>query len=129
MWHEPMRLSAVLMVLGMYCLGGQLATAATPSQVAASALKQCYFVAAYAYGANKCDPPPMIFPSVRGRCSSEEDWLLDALSQEAKVRPGDPNETARIAMNYVLSKLEPQVQSWILDAQIKAGGCAKPGGN
>lgn len=88
----------------------------------------CYAYEAAAYGAAKCDPPPMLLSAVRGKCSQEEGALRSLFLKMAPAQSElARTQIADIAMERVARKYDPIIQSWLLDSQIKAGGCQRPG--
>lgn len=114
--------------LWAYCLTISPAAAATDHELSAS-LQNCYLLAATVYGLQSCNPPPMMRAAVRGKCAKEESDLSNNFMAEfAAQGPDSARNIAMIAMAKVEEMLGPKIESWILDAQIKAGGCSKPGG-
>jgi hypothetical protein len=91
-------------------------------------LKSCYWVAASYYGLQKCDAPPALTGAVYGRCAKEEQHIRNYIIADAKTKHPTLNseEIAKTAIEKLRSKMDPQIQSWIVEAQIKGGNCRPP---
>lgn len=92
-------------------------------------MQNCYVTAASAYGAGKCDPPATLISAVHGKCAKEEADVLDHVAIENGAKDSLTEHGMEVAaLREIKSKLDPKIESWILDAQIKGGGCQHPGG-
>ena len=79
----------------------------------------CYAASATVYGATTCQPPESVVGAVFGRCAKEEEAVRAELR---KLHPDDPEFVDRV-MEGVEAGMSSQIQSWVLDSQIKIRKC------
>ena len=87
---------------------------------AARDLDACYLASAFVDGAGTCQPPPAVVGAVYGDCSREESKFRETAMRVQ--HPGD-QEFGDEVLSQVHQKMKSQIESWILDAQIKTRHC------
>lgn len=94
----------------------------TAQQDATANMEACYEVHAAYYGGTSCQPPTAMVGAVFGSCTKEETAVRAVIKKEHN----DDNEYADDVMSRIRAGLSNQIQTMLLDSQIKAGKCTAP---